>query len=213
MELLDFGALELWSSGAFSLKNYGQGAVSVESNGRRSVRKNEIVCLAWAEALVLDKGITMDDDAEDFLAKVQDVSRLVDGLANDKLTPDYVAKRTKELGLDEELGSDNNKKCEKQALLKQKNNDGIDGNSKTDTLDNDLKETARDEEIQLKVRELQYRRNQRLRARERFEEYIKDSEHLRCHATDYNAWDLWMPSDDEDELFENLQPSHDAGFR
>ena len=106
---------------------------------------------------------SMDSDAEDFLSRVQDVSRLVDGLANNKLSPDYVTKRTKELGLDDVDDVENEKNS--YPLLKQSNG-GLDvNNTKNESRESvGESERLRDAEIKLKVKELQDRRNQRLRA-------------------------------------------------
>ena len=144
------------------------------------------------------------EDASDFISKVDDVSRLIDGLVNNSLSADYVAKRTEELGLNGEDAQD------VRALTATAASNGSANGAETASdaeVDN--------EDIKQKVRELQERRNRRLQARARYEEHVKksaDGENTK-QSTDYDKWDLWTPSDEEDELFDNLRPDNDPGFK
>jgi hypothetical protein len=76
------------------------------------------------------------------------------------------------------------------------------------------------------VEELKASRARKLRARAKYEEYVarRGAEQgggsgsagaagaAAAAGTDYAQWDLWCPSDDEDELFSGLTPSN-PGFR
>jgi hypothetical protein len=84
----------------------------------------------------------------------------------------------------------------------------------------------------MQVEELKASRARKLRARARYEEYVKQRNAEKAGssdgtgasaaasgagasagaATDYARWDLWCPSDEDDELFNGLAPSN-PGFR
>ena len=51
------------------------------------------------------------------------------------------------------------------------------------------------------------------RARERFEEYTKDNADEKTAGTDYTKWDMWCPSDEEDELISKLTLPNTAEFK
>lgn len=57
-----------------------------------------------------------------------------------------------------------------------------------------------------KVEELKKHRAARERARQRYEAYVTS---LPCtvQSTDYAKWDLWTPSDEEDELLSSCTPN------
>lgn len=157
----------------------------------------------------------MDDDAEDFLSKVDDVSRLIDGLASNKLSAEYVATRTEELGLGDAKGTHGSADARAVAAADAEHG-ALGGEGSATGVDSTERGSCKpedDEDIKRKVRELQERRNRRLRARERYQEHMRQGGGVDARGTDYAKWDLWTPSDEEDELFENLQPNNDPGFK
>lgn len=81
----------------------------------------------------------------------------------------------------------------------------------------------------MQVKELKANRARKLKARAKYEEYMQQQQQRRVGrqpqqagggaasgggdgATDYARWDMWCPSDEEDDLFGSLTPNN-AGFR
>lgn len=66
------------------------------------------------------------------------------------------------------------------------------------------------EEAKEKVQEIQENLKRKEKARAKYAAWVAEQERARGQgkaATDYTAWDLWVPSDDEDEMIRNLTPS------
>ena len=66
-------------------------------------------------------------------------------------------------------------------------------------------------ELMVKVEELQGRMRRKEAARKRHAEYVRAKEAdgtARYAGTDYSEWDLWCPSDEEDELVRGMAPDN-----
>lgn len=116
-------------------------------------------------------------ELDDFLEQAEEVSRQVSGLKSGKLAPDFVQQRPKKLG----------------APLKHEQPD---------------KRTPEQEaELRKKVQALLAQRRAREQARSRFQQYLEAHPGESHESTDYKKWDLFLPSDDEeDELFNSQRP-------
>ena len=140
-------------------------------------------------------------EAESFLEEVEDVTRLVDGLRSGKVSAEYVDRVLREK--DEE--TQQKEMREKQAKEEAEKN-------KYDNLPEDKKTEVRE-----KVVEMMREKERRERAREL---YAKYQEKLgsrpdafaarRSTATDYTSWDLWTPSDDEEDPWMKYTPDNPA---
>lgn len=75
----------------------------------------------------------------------------------------------------------------------------------------------------VQVEELKANRARKLKARAKYEQYVQQQQKqaangapatgaARIGAVDYVRWDLWCPSDEEDEIFSSLTPNN-PGFR
>jgi len=67
---------------------------------------------------------------------------------------------------------------------------------------------VRKEKAQVKVDEIMLRKKEKDKAREKYKEYMADESKgtFVTNNTDYAAWELFCPSDDEDEMISSLTP-------
>ena len=64
----------------------------------------------------------------------------------------------------------------------------------------------------MQVDEIMARKAAKDKARERFNDHVESGVQgtFVTNNTDYNSWDLWCPSDDEDEMIKDLTPNNPA---
>ncbi|KAI8463589.1 MAG: hypothetical protein J3K34DRAFT_526875 [Monoraphidium minutum] len=174
-----------------------------------------------------------DDDVEGFIDRVDEVSRLINGLAAGTIPPEYVD------------GKLERQKAEREAAAAgpQRARDarrglpapgagggaGADAGGGRDAGGTAEEEEARQAELMRKVEELKANRARKLKARARYEQYVQQQQQQQQQppgadaqantggarggvATDYTRWDMWCPSDEEDDMFGSLAPSN-PGFR
>ena len=137
--------------------------------------------------------MAMDEEYEDFEDRVDEVTRLITGLKDGSLPADYVDRREKEI-----YDRESKKQEEKDKAKREEEERSFDKLPK-----------ERQDELLRKVDELQRNkeRKERLRAAFRAHQTAKADEGASREGTDYQAWDLWTPSDEEDELYESLTPN------
>ena len=137
--------------------------------------------------------MAMDEEYEDFEDRVDEVTRLITGLKDGSLPADYVDRREKEI-----YDRESKKQEEKDKAKREEEERSFDKLPK-----------ERQDELLRKVDELQRNkeRKERLRAAFRAHQAAKADEGASREGTDYQAWDLWTPSDEEDELYESLTPN------
>ena len=143
-------------------------------------------------------------EAESFLEEVEDVTRLVDGLRSGKVSAEYVDRVLREK--DEETAKKETR--EKQAKEEAEKN-------KYENLPEEKKSEVRE-----KVAEMMREKERRERARELYAKYLAEKMNdgsdpadvaaKRRTATDYTSWDLWTPSDDEDDPWMKYTPDNPA---
>ena len=131
------------------------------------------------------------EDAEEFIDRVDEVTLLIEGLKDGTLPAEYVDTR------EEEIYERERKKEEakEQERLKEEER----------KFDNLPKE--KQEELLKKVEDLQRNKERKEKLRAAFEAHMAERERKTVEATDYHAWDLWTPSDEEDDLYNNLTPN------
>lgn len=143
-------------------------------------------------------------DLEDFLDNVSEVSRLIDGLKAGTVTPEYVDSK-----LDSKLAAKQQEKApDKQHVPHSKQTVSVQHDDVSE--DARAREAAKQADLQRKVQELKDNRERKLRARQKYEEYTQEQGQEHSFATDYTKWDLWCPSDEEDELFNSMTPNTSA---
>eukprot|EP00884_Botryococcus_braunii_P022874 jgi/Botrbrau1/9270/Bobra.180_1s0027.1 len=126
------------------------------------------------------------DDIERFTEDASEVARLVDGLRSGSLPTDYIDKRIE----DRNCKAIQREKKEKENLFYgQRSHD-----------------PERQRELKKKVAELKAHRAAKERARKKYEKHVAAQPPLH-QSTDYTKWDLWTPSDEEDELFNSCTPN------
>jgi hypothetical protein len=151
-----------------------------------------------------------DSDLDEFIDNVSEVSRLIDSLKAGTISPEYVDKKLAARAAQTE---------------QQKHSPATPGIPHTvtplptaasagDDADQDdaerKGEAAKQAELLRKVDELKANRARKLRARQRFEQYSQQQQSTQAYATDYARWDLWCPSDEEDDLFNSIPPNNPA---
>ncbi|MEW5303261.1 MAG: hypothetical protein WDW36_005969 [Sanguina aurantia] len=137
-----------------------------------------------------------EEELNDFNDSVSEVSRLIQGLKEGTITPDYI-KGKQERG---ELLHQKKEVAAAAAVVVPE----IDKEQEAkDTADKDQKQ----ERLIQKVEELKANRWRKLKARERYTAHLHEGEGALRFETDYAKWDMWCPSDDEDDLFNSIPPN------
>ncbi len=79
--------------------------------------------------------------------------------------------------------------------------------------DDEAKEEERRARLAEQAAELKANYERKLKARARFEEYVKRGGKEGNAGTDYTKWDMWCPEDEEDDMINSITPTHNAAFR
>jgi len=141
--------------------------------------------------------VPSDQDVNAFLDNVSEVSRLIDGLKAGAISPEYVDTK---IAQKSQKKADTNKPIPSDAQAPAAEPAAGQDAAATDT--------ARQAELMRKVEELKTSRQRKLKARQLYESYVQGKQKQQhSYAADYNQWELWCPSDDEDELFNSLTPN------
>ena len=144
-------------------------------------------------------------EAESFLEEVEDVTRLVDGLRSGKVSAEYVDRVLREKDEETEKKETRAKEAKEQAEK-----------TKYDNLPEEKKTEVRE-----KVAEMMREKERRERARELYAKYQETlgssggsgEERRRTATTDYTSWDLWTPSDDEEDPWMTFTPGDNPAFK
>ena len=133
------------------------------------------------------------EEAEDFVERVDEVTRLIEGLKDGSLPPEYIDKRESEI-VEREQKKEESRRKEEQELEE----------NRFDKLPKE-----RQQELLKKVEDLQRNKERKDKLRAAFEAHVEDRKRTggKVSGTDYHAWDLWTPSDEEDEIYNNLTPN------
>ena len=145
-------------------------------------------------------------EAESFLEEVEDVTRLVDGLRSGKVSAEYVDRVLREK--DEETEKKETRAKEAKEHAEKTKYDNLPEEKKT--------------EVREKVAEMMREKERRERARELYAKHQETcagssggsgEERRRTATTDYTSWDLWTPSDDEDDPWMTFTPGDNPAFK
>jgi hypothetical protein len=131
-------------------------------------------------------------DVEAFIDSVDDVARLIACLKEGTITPEYVDNKLEQRAKDEQ------RKSEKAASARPDVKPVSDGTSGDE---------ARQEDLRRKVEAIRESLERKRKARERYQAYVASSGGHASSQTDYNKWDMWCPSDDEDDMIKSLTPN------
>lgn len=133
-------------------------------------------------------------DADEFLENVDEVNALIDGLRSGKISAEYVDRKIKERDAEStQLEEERKKEAEEAERRKYEN-----------------LSPEEQKKIKAKVDEMIAEKERRERARKAFHEYRAKMPEEKRRATDYDAWDLWTPSDDEDDPWMKYTPENPA---
>lgn len=137
-------------------------------------------------------------DEDEFLEKVDQVSALVDGLRNGRIDPKDV-----DSVLQESASSEQDRSTVERA------EPGEDAKEEPARKEDLSPEKRR--EVEERAEELKRELDMRQKAREKYEEYVKRHpevlERKKQMPTDYRAWDLWAPEEEEEDLLpEGVKP-------
>ena len=133
-------------------------------------------------------------DADEFLENVDEVNALIDGLRSGKISAEYVDRKIKERDAESTQLEEERKKEAEEAERR-----------KYESLS-----PEEQKKIKAKVDEMIAEKERRERARKAFHEYRAKMPEEKRRATDYDAWDLWTPSDDEDDPWMKYTPENPA---
>jgi 5'-3' exonuclease len=128
-----------------------------------------------------------EPDASAFVERASEVSRLIEGLKDGSLSPEYVDTKIK--------ARDDFKQ------LPRSNRPQKDAGSELDE--------HRRAELQRKAQDIKADYERRLVARKKYDEYVA-RRGVQKYATDYTQWSLWCPEDETDELISSLASSNPA---
>jgi hypothetical protein len=149
-------------------------------------------------------------ELDDFIDNVSEVSRLIDSLKAGTISPEYVDKKIAARAAQPEQQTRTPAIASTPHTASPLSNTASAGDD-ADLDDAERKgEAAKQAELLRKVDELKANRARKLRARQRFEEYSQQQQSTQASATDYARWDLWCPSDEEDDLFNSIPPNNPA---
>eukprot|EP00882_Tetradesmus_deserticola_P032283 GHRQ01036577.1.p1 GENE.GHRQ01036577.1~~GHRQ01036577.1.p1 ORF type:complete len:206 (-),score=36.62 GHRQ01036577.1:124-741(-) len=149
-------------------------------------------------------------DVEDFIDNVSEVSRLIESLKAGTISPEYVDKKLA-------ARTPQPEQCEPSRTAPSISKAsathscvagtcGVAGQVAAERQG----EADKQAELLRKVDELKANRVRKLRARQRFDEYSQQQQITSAYATDYARWDLWCPSDEDDDLFNSIPPNNPA---
>lgn len=164
-----------------------------------------------------------EEEAKEFHNKVDEVTRLIECLKEGTIPPEYVDRKIQE----EEQKKEEEKRKEQERKKKEEEDKKL-----TPEREAALRERAAELEASYKRKQRQggagrisdaavacgrprgdpYTLCPCNRARARFEEYVQTAE-AKKSSTDYERWDMWCPSDDEDELINKLTLPNTAEFK
>jgi hypothetical protein len=145
--------------------------------------------------------LPQDQDVDAFLDSVSEVSRLIDGLKAGTIPPEYV---------DGKIAQRSVKQQTESKLTAQQDVGPSPDRAAAPDKDAADAAAAKQAELLRKVEELKANRQRKLTARKQFESYVQGKQHQHSYTTDYTQWELWCPSDEEDDLFNSLTPNSPA---
>ena len=127
----------------------------------------------------------MLDETEvgDFVDKVDELSRLIDGLSKGTISPEYIDRKLEQKAPSKEESARAPPPVGSAAAAAKAEQDEKDAE----------KEEERKTRLAEKAAELKANYERKLKARARFEEYTKSGEAAGQFGTDYTKWDMWCP--------------------
>ena len=129
------------------------------------------------------------DEFDAFQKRVDDATRLLAGLKEGTISPEYI-----------------DQVVEKEAKVTQ-------AKAKAKEIKQEQDDEHKEERLakaRERVLEIQESLRRKEAARARYAAWVLQEQERSNHtkkATDYTAWDLWTPSDEEDDMVRNLQPA------
>ena len=131
-------------------------------------------------------------EVDEFIENVDDVVRLVEGLKAGTISPEYVDSKLEQKQHQDGTGA-TRADCSKT------------NTSRLTARDTDKQDDAKQKDLLRKVAELKANRERKFKARQQYEQYLQRAS--QAAGTDYAKWDLWCPSDEEDDLFNSIAPN------
>ena len=136
---------------------------------------------------MLDEG-----EVGEFVDKVDELSRLIDGLAKGTISPEYIDRKMEQKSKAQDREVDET--SSKGSRAPQSAGSAEDAATKAEKAEKDAeKEEERKARLQEKAAELKANYERKLKARARFEEYATSGAAAAKFGTDYTKWDMWCP--------------------
>ena len=133
-------------------------------------------------------------EADEFLENVDEVNALITGLKSGTISADYIDRKIKARDAEHEAEAERQVKEAEEAERRKYEN----------------LSPEEQKNIKAKVDEMIAEKERRERARAAFHEYRSKMPEDKQRATDYDAWDLWTPSDDETDPWMKYTPENPA---
>ena len=151
-----------------------------------------------------------ETEVGEFVSKVDEISRLIEGLSKGTISPEYVDRKVERSNLivkeaSKETGRGSHEAPEDDATRAAR--------EKAEREEKE-KEDDRRARLEAKAAELKANYERKLKARSRFDAYVQSGGAPQANVgTDYTKWDMWCPEDEEDDLINSITPTHNAAFR
>lgn len=143
-------------------------------------------------------------EAEEFVDRVDEVSRLIAGLSAGTISADYIDSKYNSKYLQQDARLEPSKAAAPAPTAEETA-------AAAKAVE---KEEARRATLIEKAAQLKKNYERKLKARARFEEYSNtqrtSGQDTTNSGTDYTRWDMWCPEDEEDELINSITPNSSA---
>eukprot|EP00798_Chlamydomonas_sp_ICE-L_P017965 gene17965-24370_t len=135
-------------------------------------------------------------EVDAFVDQVSEVSRLVAGLKEGTISPDYIDTKIKS----------REKKAETALASSRKGAPATQPKTEKELEEAEQEKEAERERLMAKVEELKLSRAKKLFARHKFEQYVATKDTAKF-GTDYTKWDMWCPEDEDDDMINSICPN------
>lgn len=161
----------------------------------RSPRKLSIM-LQDAPQLIQNTPVN-EEEVDEFIDKVSEVSRLLEGLKAGTISPEYIDTKLATAADKDKPTSNKSSSVQNHPRIQQQQD------ALPDAVSRDEEQQA---ELQRKLAELRANRERKTKLRQLYQQHT--ASYKQRFATDYTKWDLFCPSDDEDDLFNSITPNN-----
>lgn len=150
--------------------------------------------------------VPSDGDVDAFLDSVSEASRLIDGLKAGTISPEYIDTKISQRACPDTRGNNSaGQSAPHSTTAAARQAQAVTAADEDAAVATDA---AKQADLLRKVEELKANRQRKLKARQLYESYVQGKQQQQhSYATDYAQWEMWCPSDEEDDMFNSLTPN------